>query len=78
MRAVNAAKLRSMCVVGCIIKDSLGGGSRVGLDVDTPDLGVEVEGLQGSLSAEVFEDINVLCISDQSCKVVLRPTSLPP
>lgn len=45
------------------MKDSLGGGSRVGLDVDTPDLGVEVESLQGSVSAEVLEDINVLIIS---------------
>ena len=43
--------------------DSLGGGSRVGLDVDTPDLGVEVECLQSSVSAEVLEDINVLIIS---------------
>jgi hypothetical protein len=43
--------------------DSLGGGSRVGLDVNTPDLGVEVECLQSSVSAEVLENINVLYIS---------------
>jgi hypothetical protein len=41
-------------------RSSLGGRSRVRLDVDTPDLGVEVESLQGSVSAEVLEDVNVL------------------
>ena len=63
MSAVNAAKLLSASSLGATDKDSLGGGSRVGLDVDTPDLGVEVEGLQSSVSAEVLEDINVLYIS---------------
>lgn len=43
--------------------DSLGGGSRVWLDVDTPDLGVKVEGLERSVSAEVLEDIDVLKVS---------------
>jgi hypothetical protein len=63
MSAVNAAKLSSVQSKGTTRMDSLGGGSRVGLDVDTPDLGVEVEGLQSSVSAEVLEDINVLYIS---------------
>lgn len=40
--------------------DSLGGRTRVWLDVDTPDLRVEVESLEGSVSAQVLEDINVL------------------
>jgi hypothetical protein len=63
MSAVNAAKLVSASSTGISRKDSLGGGSRVGLDVDTPDLGVEVEGLQSSVSAEVLENINVLIVS---------------
>ena len=63
MSAVNAAKLLSASSLGMSRKDSLGGGSRVGLDVNTPDLGVEVESLQGSVSTEVLEDINVLYIS---------------
>lgn len=41
----------------------VGSRSRVGLDVDTPDLGVQVESLQGTLSAQVFEDVNVLVSS---------------
>lgn len=41
----------------------VGGGSRVGLDVDTPDLGVEVERLQSALSAQVLENVNVLVSS---------------
>lgn len=36
------------------------GRTRVGLDVDTPDLGVEVEGLERSVSAQVLEDVDVL------------------
>jgi hypothetical protein len=63
MSAVNAAKLRSASSLDMTGKDSLGSGSRVGLDVDTPDLGVEVECLQSSVSAEVLEDIDVLIIS---------------
>lgn len=43
--------------------DSLGGRSRVWLNVDSPDLGVEVECLQGSLSTKVLEDIDVLHVS---------------
>lgn len=43
--------------------DSLGGRTRVWLDVDSPDLGVEVECLQGSLSTKVLEDIDVLNVS---------------
>lgn len=39
---------------------SLGGGSRVGLDVDTPLCGVEVESLEGTVSGEVLEDVDVL------------------
>lgn len=38
----------------------VGGRTRVRLDVDTPNLGVEVKGLEGSLSAEVLEDVDVL------------------
>jgi hypothetical protein len=38
----------------------VGGRARVGLDVDAPDLGVEVEGLEGALAGEVLEDVNVL------------------
>jgi hypothetical protein len=64
MRAVNAAKLRVSCNSrSCDGKDPLGGRSRVGLDVDTPDLGVKVECLQGSVSAEVLENIDVLQVS---------------
>jgi len=63
MSAVNAAKLLSASSLGMTREDSLGSGSRVGLDVDTPDLGVEVECLQSSVSAKVLEDINVLYIS---------------
>ena len=61
--AVNAAKLSSASSLGMSGLDSLGGGSRVRLDIDTPDLGVEVECLQSSVSAEVLEDINVLYVS---------------
>jgi hypothetical protein len=60
IKAVKAAKLRSVYISSLTVINSLGGGSRVRLDVDTPDLGVEVESLQGSLSAEVLEDIDVL------------------
>jgi len=63
MSAVNAAKLLSGSSLRTDIIDLLGGRSRVRLDVDTPDLGVEVECLQSSVSAEVLEDINVLIIS---------------
>jgi len=63
MSAVNAAKLLSASSLGSTRENSLGSGSRVGLDVDTPDLRVKVEGLQSSVSAEVLEDINVLIIS---------------
>jgi hypothetical protein len=63
MSAVNAAKLLSASSLRICKQDSLGGGSRVGLDIDTPDLGVEVEGLQGSVSAEILEDINVLVVN---------------
>lgn len=38
----------------------VGGRTRVGLDIDTPDLGVEVEGLESSVSAQVLEDVDVL------------------
>lgn len=38
----------------------VGGGSRVRLDVDTPLLGRETEGLKGTLAAEVLDHINVL------------------
>lgn len=38
----------------------VGGGTRVRLDVDTPNLGVQVESLESSVSAEVLEDVNVL------------------
>jgi hypothetical protein len=40
--------------------DSLGGRTRVWLDVDSPNLGVEVECLQSTVSTKVLEDINVL------------------
>lgn len=63
MSAVNAAKLLSGSSLRTNSSDLLGGRSRVGLDIDTPDLGVEVECLQSSVSAEVLEDINVLTIS---------------
>jgi hypothetical protein len=58
--------------------DSLGGGSRVGLDIDTPDLGVEVECLQGSVSTKVLEDINVLIVSAHPLRPEIKLTSLPP
>jgi hypothetical protein len=38
----------------------IGSRTRVGLDVDTPDLGVEVECLKSSVSAQVLEDVDVL------------------
>lgn len=38
----------------------VGGGSGVGLDVHSPDGGVEVEGFEGTVSAEVLEDVDVL------------------
>lgn len=44
-------------------RGKVGGGSRVRLDVDTPELGVEVEGLEGTLSAQVLEDVDVLVSS---------------
>jgi hypothetical protein len=64
MSAVNAAKLRVSCVLEALGGvNPLGSRSRVGLDVDTPDLGVKVECLQGSVSAEVLENIDVLQVS---------------
>lgn len=42
---------------------SLGGRSRVRLDVDSPDLGVEAEGGERPGSAEVLKDIDVLISS---------------
>jgi len=44
--------------------NSLGGRSRVRLDVDTPLLGVKVEGLEGTVSAQVLENVDVLKVSD--------------
>ena len=44
-------------------RGKVGSGSRVRLNVDSPDLGVEVERLEGSLSAQVLEDIDVLVTS---------------
>jgi hypothetical protein len=64
MRAVKAAKLRvSRCEAVCQGLSSLGGRTRVRLDVDAPDLGVEVEGLERSVSSEVLEDVDVLYVS---------------
>lgn len=45
----------------------VGGRTRVRLDVDTPDLGVEVECLQGSFSAQVLQDVNVFVTTVVSC-----------
>lgn len=45
----------------------VGSGSRVWLDVATPDLGVEVEGLESSVSAEVLELVDVLVTTVVSC-----------
>lgn len=41
-------------------KDSLGGGTRVRLDVDAPDLGVKVESLQSTLPGKVLDNVDEL------------------
>jgi hypothetical protein len=41
-------------------RGKVGSGTRVRLDVDTPDGRVEVEGLERALTAEVLENVNVL------------------
>lgn len=75
IRAVKVAKLGEVSRVHTlrVAISSLGGGSRVWLDVDTPDLGVEVEGLERSLSAEVLEDVDVLGVPrlSSSCHTAL-------
>ncbi|RUS23247.1 hypothetical protein BC937DRAFT_89717 [Endogone sp. FLAS-F59071] len=38
----------------------VGGRARVGLDVDTPDFGIQMEGFQSTLAADVFDLIDVL------------------
>lgn len=65
MRAVKAAKLEISLIYAFESAErkswgSLGSGPGVGLDVNAPDLGVEVECLECTLSAEVLELVDPL------------------
>jgi hypothetical protein len=44
-------------------RGKVGGGSRVRLNVDSPDLGVKVESLESTVTTQVLEDIDVLVSS---------------
>lgn len=61
------------------MRDSLGGRARVRLDVDAPDLGVEVERFERTVAGEVLELVDVLRVSTYSALGQrLEHTSLPP
>lgn len=62
MATVGEVKTHETAVRGHdgLVDLEVGGGSREALDVDTPLLGVEVEGLEGTALAEQLDLVNVL------------------